>query len=165
MDGIEQNRLSNLHSEMLRLPEVMRRTGHSRSKLYALIRAGKIPKGLHPGNSRTVVWPAALVEEYIKKSLEDSFGALPPNSVPSQKTDTATGSHVEPMETPACTSSPAATNPAAHKVPATMAQFDRISLEILRDKVTGETWLRIGKPNANLIFQGIAAILSQKDMT
>jgi prophage regulatory protein len=49
---------------IIRLPEVRKRTGLSRSSIYALIKQGKFKAPIHIG-SRAVGWLSTDVDEYI----------------------------------------------------------------------------------------------------
>ena len=58
---------------LLRLPEVMARTGVSRSSLYLAINRGTFPKQVLIG-SRTVGWIEEEVEDWIKDRIQCSRG-------------------------------------------------------------------------------------------
>ena len=51
---------------LLRLPEVLKRTGLGRSALYALMKAGTFPRPLRIG-ARAVAWLEDEVDEWIRK--------------------------------------------------------------------------------------------------
>lgn len=53
---------------MLRLPEVVRLSGYSRSALYALISQGLYPKPVKIGE-RSVAWPSEEVEQMVGATL------------------------------------------------------------------------------------------------
>lgn len=55
---------------LLRLPEVQRRTGLSRSTLYKWMRAGQFPTPKHFG-SRTVAWLEQDVSQWIEGASHD----------------------------------------------------------------------------------------------
>ncbi|MFQ3666339.1 MAG: AlpA family phage regulatory protein [Sphingomonadaceae bacterium] len=54
---------------LLRLPEVTRRTGLSRSRLYAQMRAGEFPAPAKIGQ-RAVAWSSEDIERWIADRLE-----------------------------------------------------------------------------------------------
>lgn len=53
---------------LLRMPEVLRRTGWSRSSLLRLIARGEFPSSCSLG-SRAVAWEEAAVETYIRARI------------------------------------------------------------------------------------------------
>jgi prophage regulatory protein len=53
---------------LLRLPEVMRHSGYSRSMLYSLISQGLYPKPLKIGE-RAVAWPSQEVERMVESII------------------------------------------------------------------------------------------------
>jgi len=53
---------------LLRLPEVMRLSGYSRSMLYSLISQGLYPKPLKIGE-RAVAWPSQEVERMVESII------------------------------------------------------------------------------------------------
>ena len=54
---------------VLRLPEVVRRTGLSRSTLYNKIADGTFPRALHLGD-RSVGWLESEIDEWVKRLVE-----------------------------------------------------------------------------------------------
>lgn len=54
---------------ILRLPEVIRRTGFKRSYIYQLMREGKFPQALRIG-VRSVGWDSYAVEQWIEERLK-----------------------------------------------------------------------------------------------
>lgn len=54
---------------LLRLPEVCRRTGLSRSTLYARIQEGTFPAPVNIG-ARSVAWPSHAVDMWIRERIE-----------------------------------------------------------------------------------------------
>jgi len=65
---------------LLRLPEVKRRTGLSRSTIYLAISQGKFPKSVNLGE-RSVAWSSADIDKWIadriaasEKKLGGSYG-------------------------------------------------------------------------------------------
>ena len=63
--------MSNI--SLLRLPEVMLRTGKSRSTIYAEIKEGTFPKSIKIGK-RAVAWPSNVVDDYINNIIKNSGG-------------------------------------------------------------------------------------------
>lgn len=59
-------------SQLLRLPEVLRRTGMSRSWIYKAIACGAFPK--HHKIGRASAWHAAEVDAWINACLNGSAG-------------------------------------------------------------------------------------------
>ena len=55
---------------LLRLPEVMRLSGYSRSMLYSLISQGLYPKPLKIGE-RAVAWPSDEVEQMARAVISN----------------------------------------------------------------------------------------------
>ncbi len=53
---------------LIRLPEVMRRTGLSRTTIYRLMKAGTFPKPV-PLGARLNLWSAAEIEAWIDDLL------------------------------------------------------------------------------------------------
>jgi prophage regulatory protein len=56
---------------ILRSPEVRRRTGLSRSTLYAKIKAGEFPASISLGD-RAVGWPSNEIDQWIAERIEAS---------------------------------------------------------------------------------------------
>lgn len=56
---------------ILRLPEVMRRTGYKHATIYKMIKEGKFPKNYKIG-PRAVGWNSAEIEEWIEARLMPS---------------------------------------------------------------------------------------------
>jgi prophage regulatory protein len=52
-----------------KLPEVVRRTGLSRSTIYARAGAGKFPRSVPLGSSRAVAWVASEVDAWIEAQI------------------------------------------------------------------------------------------------
>ena len=69
--SIEQR--TNPPTRFLRLPEVMARTGLSRSTIYVRLDQGRFPRPVSLG-SRAVGWVEAEVEEWIRERIEASRG-------------------------------------------------------------------------------------------
>jgi prophage regulatory protein len=53
---------------LLRLPEVERRTGHSKGAIYAGMNAGTFPRNVKIG-SRAVGWPEDEIDQYIATKI------------------------------------------------------------------------------------------------
>jgi prophage regulatory protein len=53
-----------MHDSLLRLPEVMRRSGNRKTKLYELIKNGKFPPPI-PLTQRSVAWVESEVQAWI----------------------------------------------------------------------------------------------------
>lgn len=58
-------------NKFLRLPQVLDRTGLSRSTLYLRISEGTFPKQVSLG-SRSVAWVESAVENWISRRIEES---------------------------------------------------------------------------------------------
>ena len=56
---------------LLRLPEVKRRTGLSRSSIYLAISQGKFPKSVNL-SERSVAWSSADIDNWIEERIEAS---------------------------------------------------------------------------------------------
>ena len=54
-----------------RLPEVLKRTGLSRSTVYSLIQQGKFPKQIKL-SQRAVGWPDSVITEWIERRINES---------------------------------------------------------------------------------------------
>jgi prophage regulatory protein len=63
-------RLEEMHT-ILRLPEVMRSTGLSRSTIYLRIAQGAFPKPVSLGG-RAVGWLEAEIQEWLQQQIEAS---------------------------------------------------------------------------------------------
>ena len=61
----------------LRLPEVLARTGLSRSTIYVRLDQGRFPRPVSLGG-RAVGWIEAEVDEWIRERIEKSRGARMP---------------------------------------------------------------------------------------
>lgn len=60
--------MSNEVPALLRLPEVSRRTGLSRSSIYAAVKRGEFPEPIALG-VRAVAWPASLVDQWVQARI------------------------------------------------------------------------------------------------
>lgn len=54
---------------MLRLDEVIKKTGLSRSSIYKYISAGQFPKPVHLGE-RTVAWVEGEIEDWLMEKVK-----------------------------------------------------------------------------------------------
>lgn len=57
--------------ELLRLPEVIQRTGLARASIYAAIKRGEFPKSIQLG-PRAVAWPSEDIGAWIAARIEAS---------------------------------------------------------------------------------------------
>ena len=60
-------------TRILRLPEVKKRTGYSRSTIYLLIDQGKFPKSISLGQ-RAIGWLESEIELWIEERIKASRG-------------------------------------------------------------------------------------------
>lgn len=60
-----------LRSRFLRLPEVLERTGLSRSTIYVRLEQGLFPRPVSLG-ARAVGWIESEVDEWIRQRIEES---------------------------------------------------------------------------------------------
>jgi len=58
---------------LIRLPEVMARTGLSRTMLYAKVKHGQFPEQIKIG-TRAVAWPEHQVDDWINQRLKAAQG-------------------------------------------------------------------------------------------
>lgn len=58
---------------LLRLPDVMARTGLARASLYAAIKRGEFPKAIQLG-ARAVAWPSEDIDAWIAARIAASRG-------------------------------------------------------------------------------------------
>lgn len=54
---------------ILRIQDVIRRTGYKRTHIYNLMRAGKFPKSIALG-ARAVGWDSTAVDQWIDQRIE-----------------------------------------------------------------------------------------------
>ncbi|KLU15001.1 MULTISPECIES: helix-turn-helix transcriptional regulator [Xenorhabdus] len=59
---------------LIRLPEVQRRTGYSKAWIYKLIRNGEFPKQVKLG-SRSIAFIESEIDNWIAKRIEESRAA------------------------------------------------------------------------------------------
>ncbi|WP_033924855.1 helix-turn-helix transcriptional regulator [Sphingomonas sp. 35-24ZXX] len=55
-------------TQLIRLPDVIARTGKSRSRIYAEIETGEFPRPVKIGE-RAVAWPAADIDGWIAQRI------------------------------------------------------------------------------------------------
>ena len=65
-----------MKEKLLRLPEVLRRTGFSRSHIYNLINQGEFPKQIQI-SSGAVAWLESEFEEWMDKKIQESRNNTP----------------------------------------------------------------------------------------
>ena len=58
------------NERLIRIKEVMHRTGLSQSNIYARIADGNFPKQIHLG-IRSVVWIESQVQDWIQKKIKE----------------------------------------------------------------------------------------------
>jgi prophage regulatory protein len=56
---------------LLRLPEVLVRTGMGRTMVYDAIKAGKFPAPIRLGR-RCVAWPSDAVEQWVRETIAEA---------------------------------------------------------------------------------------------
>ena len=59
---------------LLRLPEVINRTGRSRSRIYADLRTGDFPRPLNIG-PRAVAWLDSEIDQWIERRVAEREAA------------------------------------------------------------------------------------------
>ena len=65
--------MSHNTSTVLRLPEVILRTGRSRSSIYADAKAGLFPEPFKLGaNARAIGWSEAAIDRWIQEQIQRS---------------------------------------------------------------------------------------------
>jgi prophage regulatory protein len=67
-NGQEKN-MHNMSDEILRLPEVIRKTGKCRSGIYAEMKVGRFPLQKKIGK-RAVGWSSLQIQDYIRTRLD-----------------------------------------------------------------------------------------------
>lgn len=60
-------------SRLVRLPEVLKRVGWSRSQLYKQIERGRFPRPARL-SERTVAWLEADIDQWIEERVRESLG-------------------------------------------------------------------------------------------
>ncbi len=71
MTGNPTERRTKPPTRFLRLPEVMKRTGLSRSTIYVRVAAGRFPQPVALGG-RAVGWIEAEVDEWVRERIAES---------------------------------------------------------------------------------------------
>ena len=65
--------LSELKNKVVRLQEVIDRTGRSRSSIYADVKAGHFPPPFKLGvNARAIGWSEAAIDRWIEEQMQRS---------------------------------------------------------------------------------------------
>lgn len=63
--------VTTLKENLIRLPEVMRRTGYGKAWIYRLIEAGKFPKSVKIG-TRSIAFVESEVDEWVANKIAES---------------------------------------------------------------------------------------------
>ncbi|EKT60637.1 helix-turn-helix transcriptional regulator [Providencia rettgeri] len=63
--------VTTLKENLIRLPEVMRRTGYGKAWIYRLIEAGQFPKSVKIG-TRSIAFVESEVDEWIANKIAES---------------------------------------------------------------------------------------------
>ncbi len=66
-----------METRMLRAPEVMARTGLSRSTIWRWVRAGTFPAPVELGVN-SIGWPAAAITEWLENCPRRTYGTKHP---------------------------------------------------------------------------------------
>ena len=69
--GLHQSisKRGNMVQKLIRLPEVIKRTGYKRSNIYLLMRQEKFPKSVSMGG-RAVAWLESEVDTWIQERVD-----------------------------------------------------------------------------------------------
>jgi prophage regulatory protein len=61
------------HSQerLLRLPEVLRITGLSKTRWYAAMKTGRVPQPVPLGNGRAVAWPESEINAFLRARIAE----------------------------------------------------------------------------------------------
>lgn len=59
-----------MYSQVLRLPDVIKKTGMARSTIYLKIARGEFPKPFKLGK-RSVAWPDAVIDKWIDDRINE----------------------------------------------------------------------------------------------
>ena len=62
-----------MEQRFLRLPEVINRTGLSRSSVYLRVNQGRFPKPVHLGPKK-IVWPESWISHWIEEQIRAASG-------------------------------------------------------------------------------------------
>ncbi|MBA4711158.1 MULTISPECIES: AlpA family transcriptional regulator [Citrobacter] len=60
-----------MSNNLLRMPEIMRRTGYGKAWIYRLISQGKFPRPIKIG-SRSIAFVESEVDDWINQRIEES---------------------------------------------------------------------------------------------
>ncbi|HEM8127514.1 TPA: helix-turn-helix transcriptional regulator [Providencia rettgeri] len=63
--------VTTLKESLIRLPEVMRRTGYGKAWIYRLIEAGQFPKSVKIG-TRSIAFVESEVDEWVANKIAES---------------------------------------------------------------------------------------------
>lgn len=74
-----------MNDPMLRAPEVMARTGLSRTTLWRRVRAGTFPPPVELGVN-AIGWPASVIEAWLANRPTRTYGAEQPYKATDQAT-------------------------------------------------------------------------------
>ena len=66
-----------MNDPMLRPPEVMERTGLSRTTLWRRVRAGTFPAAIELGEN-SIGWPASIIDAWLAARPQRTYGAKAP---------------------------------------------------------------------------------------
>ena len=66
-----------MNEQMLRPPEVMKRTGLSRTTLWRRVRAGTFPASTELGEN-SIGWPASTISAWLAARPQRTYGAKTP---------------------------------------------------------------------------------------
>ena len=66
-----------MNDPMLRPPEVMERTGLSRTTLWRRVRAGTFPPATELGEN-AIGWPASVIDAWLSNRPQRTYGAKAP---------------------------------------------------------------------------------------
>ncbi|CAB3783443.1 helix-turn-helix transcriptional regulator [Pararobbsia alpina] len=62
---------TEVHERLIRLEEVMSRTGLTRALMYQMMKAGDFPKSVKL-TGRAVAWQSSLVDKWIQRRIESA---------------------------------------------------------------------------------------------
>ena len=74
-----------MQEEMLRPPEVVKRTGLSRTTLWRRVRAGTFPSPTELGEN-SIGWPASTIAAWLENRPQRTYGAERPYEAPKEAT-------------------------------------------------------------------------------
>lgn len=58
---------SSKPERLVRLPEFLTRIGYKKSRVYDLIKAGKLPAPIRLPGGRAVAWPESVVDDLVNR--------------------------------------------------------------------------------------------------